>query len=134
MKAVALLAPLTLLPLPAGGSSCDLNDPDPRCYFAARWNWQSQWQLDASVDTVGRRLRQQGDPRDALGGYASTNLSLRRLQLPGGSAVSLSVRNLFDVDTREPSAGPTPGQSSPAIPDDIPEAGRSLVLAGEMSW
>lgn len=108
--------------------------PSRKGNLALYWNVQPQWQVYADIVAVGRRLRAAEDPRPALGGYTSYNLTLSRLALPHAIGVTISTKNLFNTRIREPSPGPGPGQSSPSIPGDLPEPGRNIIVAATMDW
>ena len=98
------------------------------------WSFQPQWQLNTQINAIGDRERQAGDPRDKLAGYTTCDITLRRLHLPHHLDLSLSGKNIFDNVVREPSPGPGLGQTTPDIPYDFPEAGRSVVLMAEVIW
>lgn len=107
--------------------------PDHEAHLRAIWKALPGWQLTPQLNWIGERERQAGDPRPALPGYLTADLCLRyaparHLEL------ALAARNLADADVREPSRGPAPNQSLPAIPYDLPQAGRSLALELTARW
>jgi outer membrane receptor protein involved in Fe transport len=102
--------------------------PRDQATLRLRWTPAPRWHLLSQVTWVGKRLRNAGDMRDDLDGYTSVDLTLRHIRFQERMAIALVTRNLFDTDIREPSRGPGPGQPSPTVPDDLPQAGRSIEL------
>jgi iron complex outermembrane receptor protein len=107
--------------------------PREEAHVRGTWSFASRWQLGTQLNWAGERERQAGDPRADLAGYVTADLSLRRL-LDKHIDLALSTRNLFDADVREPSRGPAPGQLAPSLPEDLPQAGRSLFLELGLRW
>lgn len=88
-------------------------------------HWQLRtWSVHGRLSWIGRRARIEGDPRDALGGYAFADLTFRRMSVNRRLSVALALRNLFDTTGEEP--------SSIAVPDDFPLPGRSAFV--ELRW
>lgn len=110
------------------------HSPRQEVYGRATWDWAPLWQLTGQVTAVGRRQRAQGDPRSSLHGYTSWDLTLRRVGLAQQLDLAVVGRNLFDADIREPSDEPNPGAAYVNIPNDIPEAGRSLMVEAQWRW
>lgn len=108
--------------------------PREEAFLRATWNFKPEWQLTPQLTWIGKRQRQAGDVREDLEGYTSLDVTLRRLQLQEHFALALIGRNLCDADVREPSRGPGPGQASPAFPNDLPQAGRSITLEASARW
>jgi len=108
--------------------------PRDKVFLRTIWNLKPQWQLSGQLTAVGRRQRQAGDPRDDLEGYTTVDVTLRRVQWQEHFAFALIARNLFDADVREPSRGPGQGQVTPTIPNDLPQAGRSLTVEVSKRW
>lgn len=106
--------------------------PQDKGFMRAIWNPVPLWQITPQLTWVGQRLRQAGDSRDDLDGYTTLDLTVRRVH--DGIALALIGRNLFDVDMSEPSRGPGPGQLAPTLPDDLPQAGRSVTLEATVRW
>ncbi|MBT9597499.1 MAG: TonB-dependent receptor [Vitreoscilla sp.] len=98
----------------------------PRQHAQARADWRiaADWQASAQLNWVADRRREAGDTRPPVADYTTTDLTLRT-QAGGGWDVSLSVRNLFDADAREPSPFGVPYVS---VPGDLPLPGRAVVL------
>lgn len=101
--------------------------PRDEAHVRGTWAPSPQWQLTPQVSWSGERERQQGDPRGELDGVVTADLTIRRL-LRHQVDLTLAVRNLFDADVREASRGPGPGQTEPNLPDDLPQAGRSVTF------
>jgi outer membrane receptor for ferrienterochelin and colicins len=84
------------------------------------WEFRPQWQVQGQVNWVADRERNVGDPRPAIDDYTWVNFTLRRERLVSTLDLSLSLRNAFDEDAREPSG------------TDYPLEGRSAWL--ELSY
>jgi len=98
--------------------------PHHQLYARADWRFAPGWTLNGQAKWVVDRERPAGDARPPIDDYATVDLTLRADRLRKGWEVAFSVRNLFDVDAREP----TTGSSATNIPNDLPLAGRSLYL------
>ncbi len=96
--------------------------PEHQLYLRSDWALRAEWSLGAQVKYVGERPRTAGDVRPAVDGYTLADLTLRRKHLGEHWELAMSVRNLFDVDAREPS--PAPG----LIANDLPLPGRNYHL------
>lgn len=97
------------------------------------WAPLPRWQLTPQLVWVGKSRRPADDARAAMDGYTTLDLSLRR-QLPKDFTLALTARNIFDADVREASRGPEDGQTVAAIPNDLPQPGRSLTLEASARW
>ncbi len=93
------------------------NAPHHQVYLRGEWQFHRDWQLTSQVKWISERKRAKGDARSDLEGYATVDLSLRYGNESNPWSAALTVRNLFDVDAREPTVSPG------LIPDDIPLAG-----------
>ncbi|RZL03141.1 MAG: TonB-dependent receptor [Rubrivivax sp.] len=103
------------------------NAPRHHVYTRANWRFLPGWSVDPQVNWVSERPRESGDPRPALKGYATVDLTLRTDRVAKGWQVAVSVRNLFDADAREPTPyDQSPGQPYISLPGDFPLPGRSL--------
>lgn len=114
------------------GSSMGLA-PRDKVFGRIVWDASPRWQWSSQLSRIGRRERQAGDTRADLTGYTTLDMALRR-RWTDGFELGLSGYNLADADVREPSRGPRPGQTQPAIPDDLPQPGRRLTLELSMRW
>ena len=81
------------------------------------------WQLSSQLNHVARRLRAATDLRAPIADSTTLDLTLRSTREHRGWNLSLSVRNLFNADVREPSQAP-----GTAIPGDLPMAPRTFYL------
>ncbi len=99
------------------------NSPHHMVYLRANWEFMPHWQLTPQAKWIIDRSRIAGDSRPAITDYAWVDMTLRRKQLAEHWEVAFSVRNLFDVNAREPSSA---GNPNAAIPNDLPLAGRNF--------
>ncbi|MDD4975692.1 MAG: TonB-dependent receptor [Bacteriovorax sp.] len=106
--------------------------PNQKIYARSDWEFRPNWYWDTQITWIGIRDREPTDPRDPLKGYATADLVLRRKSFFKHFDAMATVRNLFDADVREPSAGPGPTSQTAAIPNDLPMAGRNFY--GELSY
>ncbi len=98
------------------------NSPNHMVYLRANWEFMPHWQLTPQVKWIMDRNRIAGDTRLPVADYTWVDMTLRRKQLAEHWEVAFSVRNLFDVNAREPSLAGRPA----AIPNDLPLAGRNF--------
>jgi outer membrane receptor for ferrienterochelin and colicins len=98
--------------------------PHRQLYLRADWRVQPGWTLNGQVNWVMDRKRQAGDGRPQIDDYATVDLTLRGGLPRKGWEAAFSVRNLFDADAREPTAG----ASASNLPYDIPLPGRTVYL------
>jgi len=96
------------------------NAPQQQIYVRSDWEFIPDWHLNTQVNWVGSRKRAFGDTRDDIDDFTTVDLSLRHSLRSIPLAISLTVRNLFDEDAREPSLNGTQG---PAITNDLPLPG-----------
>ncbi|MFZ6743147.1 TonB-dependent receptor plug domain-containing protein [Undibacterium sp. JH2W] len=94
----------------------------PHHHLFARVDWQfvQNWLLSPQFNWVAGRERTIGDTRPPVADYKTMDISLRTNA--GSWEVSGSIRNLMNVDAREPSFAPG------SIVNDIPLPGRSFYL------
>ncbi len=97
--------------------------PRRHIYLRADWIPQSRWMLSGQVNHVADRHRVADDMRPPVPDYTTLDMTLRTTQRGRNSwNFAVSVRNLFDVDVREPSLSPG------LIVYDLPVAPRTLWL------
>ena len=101
------------------------NAPGRQLSLSMLWRPQPDWSLYSSANWVADRKRAASDVRSQIGDYTLVNLTLRR-QLGQQLELAGSLRNLFDVDAREPSNG--------TIANDYPLEGRSLYAELRYHW
>ena len=99
------------------------NAPHHQLYLRAKWEFLPSWQLNPQFNWVIDRDRVSGDNRPGIDDYAIVDLTLRRKDFKNHWEFALAVKNLFDINAREPSPAGVPTAS---IPDDLPLAGRSF--------
>ncbi|MBA4111359.1 MAG: TonB-dependent receptor [Leptothrix sp. (in: Bacteria)] len=103
------------------------NAPRHHVYLRTNWRFTPGWSVDPQVNWISDRPREPGDARADLKGYATVDLTLRTDHSSRGWDVAMSVRNLFDVDAREPSPYDR-GQPFISLPYDFPLPGRSIYV------
>lgn len=96
--------------------------PHHHVYLRTDWRIDPGWTLSAQLNHVADRKRQAGDNRPQIADYTTADLTLRTDRLLKRVEFALSIRNLFDVNAREP----TSGAAAVNIPYDLPLPGRSL--------
>lgn len=100
--------------------------PAHKVYAREDWIFQQNWRWGTQLNWTGARERIPTDTRAQLSGYTTVDMTLGRREVFKRCDMTISVRNLFDEDVREPSQGPGPTATSAAIPNDLPQAGRSI--------
>lgn len=108
--------------------------PGEDAYLRLEWEFLPDWHWNTELLWVGKQLRVTGDPRPPLQDYAQLNLTLSRQNLWRELDLMLNLRNLADANVREPSAGPSAPFATPFIPEDYPQAGRSLTAEALWHW
>lgn len=104
---------------PATGADVG-NVPRRDAFVRADWRLASDWRLDLMLNHVADRRRAPGDARPPVPDYTTLDLALTRELAGRGWSLGLALRNAFDADVREPSLAPG------LIPNDLPQAGRSI--------
>jgi iron complex outermembrane receptor protein len=99
------------------------NSPHHQIYLRANWEFMPNWQITPQAKWIVGRGRVDGDVRPPVPDYTWVDLTLRRKRIAEHWEVAFSVRNLFDVNARDPSIM---GRASAAIPNDLPLASRSF--------
>jgi iron complex outermembrane receptor protein len=101
--------------------------PSIQSYARVEWQITERLKLNSQISYIGNRYRVPSDVREALDDNTLINVMASYKFPSNGVAVECSVVNLFDGDIREPSsANKTAGQIN--IPNDLPQAGRSVYL------
>lgn len=96
--------------------------PHHHAYLRTDWRFVPGWTLSGQVNHVADRMRQAGDSRPRIADYTTVDLTLRTVRLHKDIEIAFSVRNLFNVDAREP----TSGAAAVNLPYDLPLPGRSV--------
>jgi iron complex outermembrane receptor protein len=89
------------------------------------WAPQRAWNAALQLNRVEGRQREPGDLRPPVKDYTTADLTLRYSLANSPWELSLTVRNLFNADAREPSPYGVPFVS---IPNDLPLPGRGVFL------
>ncbi|WP_300498149.1 TonB-dependent receptor, partial [Marinobacter sp.] len=103
--------------------------PNHQIYGRADWSLSSQWFFSSQVNWVGEQKRTATDQREPVPDSTTVDMTLRTKGLWRGLDFSLSVKNIFDEDVRDPSPFAEP---QPPIPNDFPMPGRRVV--GELYY
>lgn len=99
--------------------------PNNQFYMRHEWNLSNHWNLDYQLNWVGKQKRVEGDDREATDDYTTIDVTLRKTGfINEAGSVSVSIKNAFNADVREPSPY---GNPITAIPNDFPMAGRSFI-------
>ena len=99
------------------------NAPEKQFYLRLDWEVATDTYLNLQSNWVMDRDREISDPRSDIDDYVVFDLTLRRKNIWRSLEAAVIVRNLFDENAREPSPN---GFPVPAIPNDLPLAGRSI--------
>ncbi|MEW6983729.1 TonB-dependent receptor plug domain-containing protein [Colwelliaceae bacterium 6471] len=107
--------------------------PSLQAYFRSEWTVNNQLNLNTQITFVGDRDRVPGDNRPTLNDYTAVSISAKYQFTDNDLVAELTITNVFDEDIREPSSpGTTLGQIN--IPNDLPQAGRSILLGVTKSF
>jgi outer membrane receptor for ferrienterochelin and colicins len=98
--------------------------PKQQFYVDAHWDFRANWLVSTQFNWVADRKRELSDTRSEIDDYTLVNLSLRRKNIAKHWDIAVAIKNVFDKDIREPSAG--------AISDDYPMNERSAFI--ELSY
>nr|WP_295770983.1 TonB-dependent receptor [Rhodoferax sp.] len=100
--------------------------PHRHVYSRADWRFASNWMVSGQVNWVAERKRAAGDNRPDVPDYTSVDVSLHADRIKKGWDFSASIRNLFDIDIREPS------KLGSGITYDLPMPGRTIWIQGRV--
>ena len=95
--------------------------PRKDLHLRADWRAADQLLVTPQLQWIADRRRPAGDARPPVADYRLVHLTLRSPPRTRGWEWSLSIRNLFDADAREPSLAP-----GLQVPGDIPLEPRSV--------
>lgn len=90
--------------------------PATMWYLDFHYRFESQWRIFLDAKWIKDRQRYSSDLREPLKDYYRVNSNISYTGLMPGVTLSLTMRNLFDHDAREPSDG--------SIAEDYPQPGR----------
>ena len=99
------------------------NAPEQQLYIRANTSLPSGWDITLQANRVMDRNRAFNDSREDIDDYTTVDVTLRKSFLTDQLVLSLITKNIFNDDTREPSAN---GQPAAAIPNDLPLARRRI--------
>lgn len=106
------------------------NVPIQDIYLRTDWRISPSWHLNTQANWILDRRRAQNDPRPPVSDYFDVDLSLHYAKPKSPWQITLTLRNLFDADVREPTSGPdTNGMIK--VPYDLPMAGFNYTLGIE---
>lgn len=109
------------------------NAPEQQLYLNMDYSFTHQWSINAQLNMVADRNRQAGDIRSDIDDYTTLDLTLRSEKLFDGVDILVSVHNVTDEEVLEPSLF-DPILGAVAIPNDLPQAGRSYMLEIRKTW
>jgi len=92
--------------------------PAHQTFVQLQYHPNANWNVNTQYFYIGKRYRTSTDTRPALKADSLVNLTIERKNILQGLDFTLSARNLFDEDYREPSDG--------ALPNDYPMQGRYI--------
>lgn len=96
------------------------------------WEFAPRWTLGGSMKHVADREREAGDPRAGIGDNTWADLHLHTTALTPKLRLGVTVQNIGDADLRDPTRNNA--ALGPAVPDDLPLAGRQWLLEAEYRW
>lgn len=94
--------------------------PGQQIKMNMNWEFAPEWSANSQLIYIADRERRLGDSRPAIDDYALMDVTLKRKNILPQLDASLVIKNVADVDAREPSSG--------EIADDYPLESRSLWL------
>jgi iron complex outermembrane receptor protein len=100
--------------------------PNHQAYIRVNWKALDNLSINAQMNYVGKQERNSLDSRIAVEAYIKSSLTVQYKDILPGWDVRLTSSNLFDEDIREPSTGPSAVSPAVNIPNDLPQAGRSI--------
>jgi len=99
--------------------------PEHHVYFATRWQFMPDWQLQPQINWIGGRINTIA-ANGALNDYETIDITLRGKKLFGHLNVAASMRNMFDANYSEP--------ASVNIGQNLPMPGRSFYLEASVNF
>ncbi len=99
------------------------NAPEQQFYIRGFADLPNQFDITIQLNSVMDRNRSFGDPRSDIDDYTTVDMTIRKRFYGEQLELSILAKNIFDEDAREPSLNTIP---VPAIPDDLPLAGRRI--------
>lgn len=107
------------------------NAPHHQVYARIDWKLPRDWSIHTQMNWISKQTRVLADTRPALAGYNTVDITIRTPDQFQGWQGTVSVKNLFDAEVREPSAYDyTPARPFISLPNDYPMPGRSVYVQG----
>jgi outer membrane receptor protein involved in Fe transport len=103
------------------------NVPLQDIYLRADWRISPSWCLSSQASWILDRHRTANDPREPVKDFVNVDLSLHYAKPKSPWHLTLTIRNLFDADVREPTPGPDESGMI-KIPYDLPMPGFNYFL------
>lgn len=100
------------------------NAPHHQFYARSDWNFAAAWHWNLQLNWVGEREREFGDSRAPVPDYTTVDTKLSYAPNKAAWELAFISYNVFDSTPREPSLKGNPT----AIPNDLPQGGRSVLL------
>jgi iron complex outermembrane receptor protein len=107
--------------------------PQKEAFLRADWLLMPNWSLNVKANWVADRQREPGDLRTPINDYTTVDVTLLHKDVKKGWRFSVSIRNLFNADAREPSLGPD-ANGVVNLPYDLPLEGRNYFLEGSYQF
>lgn len=99
------------------------NAPEQQFYVRTNTSLPTGWNISIQANRVMDRNRAFNDSRQDIDDYTTVDFTVRKQFLGDQLELSLITKNLFNDDASEPSPN---GEPVPAIPNDLPLAGRRI--------
>jgi outer membrane cobalamin receptor len=99
--------------------------PGNQLYVEVNYKLTPNWQFNLHMNHVADRVREGADLRAAIDDYTMVNVNARWRADDDSLGFAIIAKNLFDADAREPTRN---SGAVVNIPNDLPLAGRSLLL------
>ena len=104
--------------------------PHHQVYLKLNWEFPPDWSFSPQAKWIIDRSRSRGDNRPPVADYTWVDLTIRRQNLAKHVEEAFSVRNLFDVNAREPSLA---GNPQAAMPSPTTYHWRHAVFSGKLA-
>ena len=105
------------------------NSPRQKIFLMGQWQATDQWNVSSTVNWIADRQRVKNDPRDDIDDYLTADLIISQENKLKGWGFELIVKNIFDVNAKEPSPYSSTAPKGAVMPDDYPLASRSFFLS-----
>jgi outer membrane cobalamin receptor len=102
--------------------------PHNHIYLRDDWCFSSGWLSSAQINRVSDRMRAPGDARPPVPDYTTVDMTVRTDRSKNQWDYAASVHNLFNATVLEPSVAGSNPLVNTSIPNDLPQAPRSMWL------